>query len=81
MLGPFNFEKIDSHNRTRQKVGVEHWRQLYIQCVRSGIIPPTFGSNSSELHSVSEEEGTGHKLNAIGKEALYSIVADNIQEE
>ena len=47
ILGPINFERIDAYNRTRQKVGIDHWRALYDACMNLGITPPTFGSNAS----------------------------------
>ena len=30
IIGPFEFEKIDVFNRTRQKVHIDNWKILYI---------------------------------------------------
>ena len=45
-FGPFDFEKIDAYNRTRQKFHTDNWKILYAKCIKLGIAPPTFGSNS-----------------------------------
>ena len=49
IVGPFEFEKIDAFNRTRQKAETKYWKMLYDECVNCGIVPPTFGSNSTQL--------------------------------
>ena len=51
-IRPFDFEKIGSFNRTRQKVSVENWRLLYNACTQLGIVPPSFGSNLSQKSPV-----------------------------
>ena len=52
IIGPFDFEKIDAYNRTRQKVHTENWKVLYEECIKLGIAPPPFGSNSSQKPTV-----------------------------
>ena len=48
ILGPFEFEKTDAYNRTRQKVSMDNYRKLYDACLDLGIMPPTFGRNASQ---------------------------------
>ena len=46
IIRPFDFEKIDAFNRTRQKVYIDNWKLLYTACIKLGIAPPTFRINS-----------------------------------
>jgi len=42
LVGPFDFERISSANRTRNKIdGGGHWRTLHDVCSSKGILPPT----------------------------------------
>ena len=34
------------------KVPVDCWKKQYEECIRYGMIPPTFGDNSSQLPPV-----------------------------
>ena len=52
ILGPFEFEKVDAFNRTRRKVSMQHWKFLYDECIKYGMVPPTFGNNSTQLPPV-----------------------------
>ena len=52
IIGPFDFEKIDAYNRTRQNVHTDNWKILYMECIKLGIAPSTFGSNSSQKPTV-----------------------------
>ena len=52
IIEPFDFEKIDAYNRTRQKVHTDNWKIFYVKCTRLGIAPATFGSNSSQKPAV-----------------------------
>ena len=65
LIGPFDFEKVDAFNRTRQKVTVEHWKLLYDACVKHGIVPPTFGNNSTQLPPVKNNVCNKRKLKSI----------------
>ena len=52
IIGPFDFDKIEAYNRTRQNVHTDDWKILYAKCIKLGITPPTFGSNSSQKPAV-----------------------------
>ena len=52
IIGPFDFEKIDTYNRTRHKVHTNNWKILYAKCIHLRIAPPTFGSKSSQKPTV-----------------------------
>lgn len=41
MVGPFQFEPVDSYNRVRQRVGLQYWTSLVEACILFGIPPPT----------------------------------------
>ena len=49
LVGPFNFERISTMNRTRNKVAGTHWRKCYDLCISLNLLPPTTGSRSSML--------------------------------
>ena len=66
-MGPFEFEKIDVFNRTRQKVSTNYWRMLYEECVSCGIVPPTFGSNATQLPPTQRCTSHKRKLDKLGK--------------
>ena len=46
LLGPFDFEKITTTNRTRQKVHHDQWVSCHEQCLDHNLVPPTLGSQS-----------------------------------
>ena len=52
IIGPFNFEKVDAYNRTRQNVQTYNWKILYTECIKLGIAPTTFGSNLSQKSTI-----------------------------
>ena len=41
LVGPFQFENIDSCNRVCQRVSEPHWQLLLKACTLFGISPPT----------------------------------------
>ena len=47
LVGPFNFEEIDTSNSMRQKVEQFTWTQLQTICNTTGMLSPTFGSNNN----------------------------------
>ena len=47
LVVPLNFKSIYQYNQTGQKNNIDQSRSLQKQCNRLGILPPTFGSNSS----------------------------------
>ena len=49
LTGPFDFEKISSSNRTRNKVSGEDWRNLCDKCALDGLLPPTTGSSTFNI--------------------------------
>ena len=65
ILRPFDFEKVDAFNRTRQKVMAKQWKILYDECVKNGMVPPTFGNNSTQLPPVHYTSYQKRKLDSI----------------
>ena len=66
IIGPFEFEKIDAYNITRQNIPADCWKKLYEECIRYGMIPQRFGNNSSQLPPIQYDGCKKQKLDKIG---------------
>ena len=62
LLGPFNFERITSINRTRNKVHNEHWMSLFEICGELALFPPTSGSSNKHTLPIKKSRKRKHQI-------------------